>query len=99
MACVGMMKKYESPGNLVELLNGVVGAASKTAFYPSSMSLPNTVADIGEFQHIPVTPLAEYRKQGLTDVLADPSAVQWIVGAYKGQRSDSVAVAEGSDEA
>lgn len=93
------MKKFETPSNLVELLNGVVGAASRTAFYSAGISLPYGVASLDAFAGIPVTPLAEYRKQRLADVLADASAVQWVAGAYRGQRPDSVAVAEGPDEA
>ncbi len=89
---------YETPDNLIELLNGVVSAANKTVFYSQKLSAGRAFKSLREFDQMPVTPLLEYRAQRLADVVAEPSQIEWIVGPYKGKSGSSVAVAEGADE-
>ena len=93
------MRNYKTPDNVVELLSRVVGAAKKTAFYPSIVPGSIDISSIEDLSRLPVTSLARYRKQRLADVLAEPDNVQWIVGAYRGQLADAVAIAEGPDGA
>jgi hypothetical protein len=92
------VKKYRTPDNLIELLDNVVKASSRTSFYSSRMNGVKSIASLDDFLRLPVTSLPEYRAQRLADVLADSSRVQWIVGAYRGQEPSSVAVAEGAEE-
>ena len=89
---------YEIPDNLVELLDGVVSQAARTAFYSSILDGHRTIRNLEDFGNIPITSLKTYRRQRLANVLAEPSKVEWIVGPYKGQSPNSVAVAEGSEE-
>ena len=89
---------YETPDNLVELLDAVVNQAARTAFYSSKLNGHRRIRNPEDFGNIPVTSLETYRRQRFADVLAEPSKVEWIVGPYKGQSPDSVAVAEGPDE-
>ncbi len=93
------MRTYKTPGNVVELLSRVVNAAEKTSFYSSIIPEGIDIASIEDLSRIPMTSLTEYRNQRLADVLATPERVQWIVGAYRGQLADAVAIAEGPDEA
>jgi len=94
-----MMRSYETPDNVEELLDKVVDAARKTRFYSSVIPGDISITSVGDLGQIPVTPLAEYRRQRLSDVLAEPDDVQWIAGALGGQSPDTVAIAEGPDEA
>ncbi len=89
---------YETPDNLVELLDGIVNQAAQTAFYSSMLNGHRRIRNPEDFGNIPVTSLETYRRQRFADVLAEPSKVEWIVGPYKGQSPDSVAVAEGPEE-
>ncbi|MCH8062202.1 MAG: hypothetical protein IH861_06845 [Chloroflexi bacterium] len=93
------MRSYKTPDNVVELLGRVVDAAKKTTFYSSIVPEGIDIASPADLSRIPVTSLTEYRNQRLADVLAEPDRVQWIVGAYRGQLADAVAIAEGPDEA
>jgi len=94
-----MMRIYETPDNVEELLDKVVVAAKKTRFYSSVIPGDISIASVSDLGRIPVTPIAEYRRQRLSDVLAKPDDVQWIAGALGGQSPDNVAIAEGPDEA
>ncbi|MCH7652259.1 MAG: hypothetical protein IIB14_01155, partial [Chloroflexi bacterium] len=89
------MRTYKTPDNVVELLGRVVNAARKTAFYSSKVPERFDVVSVDDLSRIPVTSLTEYRNLRLADVLAEPDDVQWIVGAYRGQLADAVAIAEG----
>ena len=89
---------YETPLNLVELLNEVVRTSAHTILYADRLVERTAIRELADFAEIPVTPLATYRKQRLADVLAQPSRVEWIVGPYRGQSAESVAVAEGPEE-
>jgi hypothetical protein len=89
---------YQTPDNLVALLDKVVRAASRTRYYSPMLAGRCGVRDLDDFARIPVTPLAEYRKQRLRDAVAEPSRIEWILGPYRGQSPGSVAVAEGADE-
>ena len=93
------MRTYKTPNNVVELLGRVVDAAKKTSLYSSIVPDGIDIASVKDLSRIPVTSLAEYRNRRLADVLAEPDRVQWIVGAYRGQLADIVAIAEGPDEA
>ena len=93
------MRTYKTPDNVVELLGRVVNAARKTAFYSSKVPERFDVVSVDDLSRIPVTSLTEYRNLRLADVLAEPDDVQWIVGAYRGQLADAVAIAEGPNEA
>ncbi len=93
------MRTYETPDNVEELLTKAVVAARKTRFYSSVIPGDLNIAGVTDLGLIPVTPLAEYRRQRLSDVLAEPDDVQWIAGALGGQSPDTVAIAEGPVEA
>ena len=89
---------YETPDNLVELLDNVVGLAAETSFSGSMLAGRSRVKSLDEFAAIPITPIERYRRQRLADVLAEPAGVDSIVGPYGGHSADSVAVAESSGE-
>ena len=93
------MRTYKTPDNVVELLGGVVKAAKKTSFYSSIVPEGIVISSVDDLSLVPITPLAEYRRQRLADVLAEPDQVQWIAGALGGQLPDTLAIAEGPDEA
>ncbi len=88
--------KYESPANLLELLAAVVEAAGRTRFYGSRLTGAAGIRGMADFAATPITPIAELRRQELGDTLADPQALQWVVGRC-GER-EAVAVAEGATE-
>ncbi len=90
--------KYDSPANLVELLGSVVEAAGRTRFYRSRLNGARAIGGLDDFRRVPVTPLGLLRSQHLGDTLAEPRALQWIVGSYRGRRRPSVAVAESVTE-
>ena len=90
--------KYESPANLVEFLGAVVEAAGRTRFYQDRLNGARGIGGLDDFRMLPVTPIRLLREQDLGDTLADPRALQWIVGSYRGRRRPSVAVAESVTE-
>ena len=90
--------KYESPANLVELLGAVVEAAGRTRFYRGRLNGARGIRGLDDFQELPITPISLLRDQRLGDTLADPEALQWIVGPYRGRTRPSVAVAESVTE-
>ena len=95
---VSSMPAYKTPDNLVELLSKVVHAARRTAFYRPRLSGMTEIATLDEFHAIPPTPLAEFRDRALRDTLAEPSSVDWIVGAHGGQSPKRTAMVENADE-
>lgn len=92
------MDVYKTPDNLVELLSKVVRSASRTAFYGPRLSGVTGIATLDEFHAIPPTPLSEFRDRALRDTLAEPSNVEWIVGADGGQSPTRTAMVENADE-
>ena len=90
--------KYDSPANLVELLGGVVEAAGRTPFYRDRLDGSRAIEGLDDFRELPITPISLLRRQRLKDTLADPQALQWIVGPYRGRAHPSVAVAESVTE-
>ena len=92
------MPVYKTPDNLVELLNGVVRSASRTAFYRPRLSGVTEIASLEEFRAIPPTPLSVFRDRALRYTLAEPSNVDWIVGADGGQSPARAAMVENADE-
>ena len=90
--------KYESPANLVELLGSVVEAAGRTRFYRGRLNGVRGIGGLDDFRELPITPVSLLRDQRLGDTLADPEALQWIVGPYRGRTQPSVAVAESVTE-
>ncbi|MXY44389.1 MAG: hypothetical protein F4Y50_10150, partial [Dehalococcoidia bacterium] len=72
------MPAYKTPDNLVELLDKVVGSASRTAFYGPRLSGSTGIATLDEFRAIAPTPLSEFRERALRDTLAEPRNVDWI---------------------
>lgn len=90
--------KYDPPGNLVELLGAVVEAAGRTRFYRDRLDGVGPIGGLGDFRELPITPIALLRRQQLAGTLADPQALQWIVGPYRGRAQPSVAVAESVTE-
>ena len=92
------MPAYKTPDNLVELLDKVVRSASRTAHYGPRLSGATGVATLDEFRAIPPTLLSECRDRTLRDTLAEPSKVDWIVGADGGQSPSSTAMVEDADE-
>ena len=89
---------YETPNNVVELLDDLVGAAAKTPFYQSIMSGRPNITCMDDFFALPVTPLDTMRKQRLAALVTDPARVQWIAGSYNGQNRLAAPVAEGTEE-
>lgn len=89
---------FNTPDNLVDLLDRVVGAAMNTSFYRDRLPPNARIASLEDFRDLPITPLALYRRQRLGSVVADPSRVQWIAGPLRGQDPSMVAIAEGLDE-
>ena len=92
------MPAYKTPDNLVELLDRVVRSASRTAFYDPRLSGVTGIATLDEFRVIPPTPLSEFHERSLRDTLAEPSKVDWIVGADGGQSPTRTAMVESADE-
>ena len=92
------MPAYKTPDNLVELLNRVVHSASQTAYYGARLSHVKGIASLDEFRAIPPTPFSEFRERALGDTLAEPSKVDWIVGADGGQSPAWTAMVENADE-
>ena len=92
------MPAYKTPDNLVELLSRVVRSASRTAFYGPRLSGVTGIATLDEFHAIPPTLLSEFRDRALRDTLAEPSNVDWIVGADGGQTPARAAMVENADE-
>ena len=90
--------KYESPANLVELLGAVVEAAGRTRFYRDRLNGARGTVGLEDFRALPITPIGLLREQRLGDTLADPGALQWIVGPNRGRTQPSVAVAESVTE-
>ena len=64
-----MAASYRTPDNLVDLLDGVVRSAARTRLY-AGLGASASVSDLADFERIPVTPLAAYRRRRLEDVLA-----------------------------
>ena len=93
-----MAAVYRTPDNLIALLAGAVRSAARTSSYAALQGKAAAVSDLADFERLPVTPLAAYRRSRLADVLASPREVIWIAGPYRGQVASQVAVAEGADE-
>ena len=93
-----MLKRYEARDDLLERLDGVVAAASRTEFYRDRFGARKGVRSLEEFRELPVTPIAEYRRSSLADAVNLPGEIEWIMGQYAGQRGDRVAVSEGPEE-
>ena len=89
---------YNTPDNVVELLDGVLRAALDTPFYRSILGKRPAIRSLDDFKDLPVTPIADLRRQTLADVVANPDRVGWIFGRYSGRHRTEVAVAEGADE-
>jgi hypothetical protein len=86
---------YNTPTNVVRLLDDVVGAAAQTAFFRTLLPDNPRVSRMEDFFALPVTPLGRYREQRLADVVADRARVQWVAGRHGGQEVRGVALAEG----
>lgn len=91
-------KTYATPVNLVDLLDGVVAAASRTTFYRSVMGGRPAIGSLAEFERLPITAISTFRRCRLAEVIADPDHVQWIVGRLGGRGRGEVPVAEGVKE-
>ena len=89
---------YETPRDVVHLLDEVVAAACRTRFYASLLPGRPRITTMADFLDLPVTSLSRLRVQNLADVVADPSSVKWIAGRLGGQDRRPLAVAEGPDE-
>ncbi len=90
--------RYDSPANLVDLLGAVVEAARSTPFYRDRLNGAPGIDGLSDFRELPVTPIGLLRSRQLADTLANPKALQWIVGPYRGRSRPSVAVAESVTE-
>ena len=88
----------DKPDDLLELLSGTIRSAARAPFYSKLMTNGVEMRGISDFERLPITPLERYRRQRLADVLAEPSQVDLIVGPYRGQSPEAVAVTEGADE-
>ena len=95
---MSFMPAYKTPDNLVELLDKVVRSASQTAFYGPRLSRVKEIATLDEFRAIPPTLLLEFHERSLRDTLAEPSNIDWIVGACEGQSPTRTPMVENADE-
>ena len=86
---------YNTPRNLVEVLNKALKAASHTEFYKSNVRTIKTLAD---YAQIPSVALKTYRNQKISDILVDPSRIDWIVGSYSGNKLGLTPILESSDQ-
>ncbi len=93
-----MLRRYEARDDLLERLDGVVAAASRTEFYSGRLGGRDGVGSLDEFRELPVTPIGEYRRASLADAVSLPGEIEWVMGQYAGQRDDRIAVAEGPEE-
>ena len=91
-------KTYATPANLVDLLDGVVAAASGTTFYRSVMGGCPAIGSLADFERLPITAISNFRRRRLAEVIADPDRVQWIVGRHGRRDRGEVPVAEGVKE-
>ena len=89
---------YDTPDNVVELLDGVVHAARGTRFYHSILLKERNITSLGVFRDLPITPISKLRCQSLIDVITNPDKVDWIAGAHRGRSRRDVAVAESRNE-
>lgn len=92
------MRAHETPDNLIELLNGVIRAAARTAFFSPILGGVSSISTVEEFRAISVTPLSIFRARPMRDTLSEPRAVDWIVGASDGQSPALAAIAESAEE-
>ena len=90
--------RYETPENLVEILGDIVAMAAETRLFAQRLAGRTGVTTLDDFAALPVTPLEEYRRRRLADLVARPDEVDSIVGPYRGHSPRFVAVAESSDE-
>ena len=93
-----MPETYQTPDNLVELLDGAVRSAGRTAFYSAGLVQLDGIRALSDLAAVPAMALSTYRRQPLRDVLSDPSKVDWIAGPHKSRSSSLVPVAEGAEE-
>ena len=89
---------YNTPDDVVELLDRILQTALRTRFYRSALGGQRAIRSLSDFESLPITPIAKLRRQAPADVIADPDRVSWIFGRYLGRRGAEVAVAEGADE-
>lgn len=93
-------RAFRRPADTVKQLAAVVESARRAAFWRRKLSgAPIIIRSLADFEALPITPAAEYRRQPFGDVLADPAGAGWIPGPALGQSPRRVAVAEGADEA
>ena len=88
------MRAYQTPENVVELLDAVVHSARRTRAYSTVLGNGHRLASLQDFASVPLTPIETYRKKRLADVLVETSGVQWIVGRHRGRSRPDVAVVE-----
>ncbi|MCH7800473.1 MAG: hypothetical protein IIC24_02905 [Chloroflexi bacterium] len=94
------MKPFPDTSNLVQRLNSVVKAASKTEHYRTAdPPIPIEVTSLESFQAIPPTPILKYRDLRLPATLTDLSTIEWVVGPYLGHSPQAIAYVEDSDAA
>ena len=89
---------YNTPDNVVELLDRVLHVALATRFYGSILGGQRAVGALSDFAGVPITPIADLRGQALADVVPNPDRVGWVFGRHRGRSRAEVAVAEGADE-
>ena len=76
---------YNTPDNVVELLDRVLNAALGTRFYGSILGGQRAVGALSDFAGVPITPIADLRGQALADVVPNPDRVGWVFGRYRGR--------------
>ena len=80
------------------LLSQAVNAARRAPFWRDRLG-DAPINSLADFEQLPITPASEYRRQRFDAVLSDVAGIEWIPGAWLGQSSARVAVAEGAAEA
>ena len=89
---------FESPENLLDLINDVILYANQTPFYRPLLKNIIRITNIQDFKRIPITKLSDLRDANLKDTISNPEELEWIVGPYRGRSSQSVAISEGIKE-
>ncbi len=86
------------PRNHIELLASVVESAGRASVWRRKLGSP-AIRSLADFEQLPVTTVAEYRRQRLDSLIAAPGEISWIAGPLLGQSPRRPPTVEGADEA
>ena len=86
------------PSDYTDLLMDAVARARRSRFWRKKLG-EHPVSSQADFDRLPFTSIAEYRRQSFAWVVASSDAIEWIPGPWLGQSPDRVPIAEGLIEA